>query len=200
MWLVLSQKRIKVKCWIQLCMIYNGGVTHQKCQSLSIRRKVPIYGNIKAFRQNINTSLQGFNVVTIDYLSWQWSKFCKGSKNSWGNNLLWMLSTSCLFRLFSIRSAQPPPPSPKYNFFVMNRESPPPYCLIYEQLLINTTRRNKMSFSKNLPRVGFGCEGSLFRGLPPPAIRFPTSKGESSIFYIVSSCTKFYFKETHFFS
>ena len=69
-----------------------------------------------------------------------------------------------------------------------------------EQLLINTTRRDKMSFSKNLPRVGFGCEGSLFRGLPPPAIRFLTSKGESSIFYIVSSCTKFYFMETHFFS
>ena len=65
---------------------------------------------------------------------------------------------------------------------------------------MNTTRRAKVSFSKNLPRVGFGCEGSLFRGLPPPAIRFPTSKGESSIFYIVSSCTKFYFKETHFFS
>ena len=174
-------------------MIYNGGVTHQKCQSLSIRRKVPIYDNTKAFRQNINTSLQDFNVVTIDYLSWQWSKFCKGSENSWGNNLLWMLSTSCLFRLFSIRSAPATQPKIYISPLIL-------HCLIYEQLLINTTRKDKFFFSKNLPRVGFGCEGSLFRGLPPPAIRFLTSKGESSIFYIVSSCTKFYFKETHFFS
>ena len=126
-----------------------------------------------------------------------------------------MLSTSCLFRLFSIRSAHTRHPAQHIIFFnesgipsPPNPQPPTPtptsplilYCLIYEQLLINTTRRYKMSFSKNLPRDGFGCEGSLFRGLPPPAIRFLTSKGESSIFYIVSSCTKFYFKETHFFS
>ena len=66
-------------------MIYNRGVTHQNCQTLAVRGKVPIYGNLWVCRQNSKIWQFKNSKFTDDINIYR--IICMLVKNIWRENL-----------------------------------------------------------------------------------------------------------------
>ena len=66
-------------------MIYNRGVTHQNCQTLTVRGKVPIYGNLWVCRQNSKIWQFKNSKFTDDINIYR--IICMLVKNIWRENL-----------------------------------------------------------------------------------------------------------------